>query len=91
MTSVGSTSAASAGQAQDPQVAGWENQNLEGANNSWKTESTDVKNNSVQAPQALDDSKARTAIQNVMGQMMIEMFKQQNPTDKSKFSMDNDE
>ncbi|MEM6602637.1 MAG: hypothetical protein AAF621_01180 [Pseudomonadota bacterium] len=63
----------------------WEDGAIEG-NNGWRTEP--VKNNGdIQ----LTEDQYDAVVRDLVEKMSIEMVKQQNPTDKSKFSLDDDE
>ena len=68
------------------QASAWENQGVEKSTNGWRTDNVQS-GDDIQ----LTEDQYNTVVQDLVTKMGVEMVKQQNPTDKNKFSMDDDE
>ena len=84
----GSTAAASGTSAteMEMQTNAWETQGVESNNNGWRTENVQS-GDDIQ----LNEETYQTVVGDLVTKMCVEMVKQQNPAEKSKFSMDDDE
>lgn len=68
------------------QASAWESEGVETTSNGWRTENTQV-GNDIQLNEETYDS----IVGDLVTKMGVEMVKQQNPAEKSKFSLDDDE
>jgi hypothetical protein len=84
MTSVSSAGSASEISPKDTAGAGWENQNIESQNNNWRTDSKTGETK-------LTTDEYNTILKDMVSKISVEMMKQQNPTDKDKFKINDDE
>lgn len=67
--------------------AGWDTQLEDKASNGWRTESVDTQ----QKTQSLSPEQLNTVMKDLVTKFGVEMVKQQNPTDSSKFKIGDDE
>jgi len=68
------------------QAGAWEAEGIETSTNGWRTENAQV-GDDIQ----LNEDTFNSVVGDLVTKMGVEMVKQQNPAEKSKFSLDDDE